>query len=180
MTKLSAVMVVPTIPLDMLPPAEREVVSRFLFQTMRGIDANHTARWRRMWSRVAQGEVLQCYPIVERSGLYHRRHMAIEGRIFENQDGFPPTAAGRRKFRDWLKVGASLARLELQGEVPNWLPGSVSYEDLSDDEFREFHEAAVDYLRTPYALKKLWPAVKPAERMRMLELQLAGPRERDE
>lgn len=175
--KASAVMVTPVVPLRDLPPAELEVVSRFLFRHMRGLNAEHSRRWRRMWGRVAQGEVLQVYPVVDRSLAYHRRHMAIEGRIFEHQDGFAPTKTGERAFRNWLKVGASLVKLELEGGEPKWLPGSCSYDELSDDEFREFHEAAMDFLHTPRALRKLWPAVRSAQRLEMLESVLNRPEE---
>lgn len=178
--KLSAILVHPTIPLQTLPPAEVDVIRRFLFRNMRGADEVHDRRWRRLWGRVAAGEVLQLYPVVERSLAYHCRHMAIERRIFENQDGFAPTEAGRRAFRNWLKVGASLVTLELEGGEPKWLPGSVSYEDLSDDEFREFHEAAIDFLRTPRALRKLWPAVAAEQRMEMLESNLNRPEEENQ
>lgn len=171
--KASSVMVMPTIPLDMLPPHDREVVSRFLFQTMRGLDEEHTRRWRRMWARVAQGEVLQVYPVVDRSLAYHRRHMALETRIYENQDGF----ATRRGFRVWLKVGAALVHLELHDGEVKFIPGSLSYEELSDDEMREFHEAAMEFVRTPRALRRLWPAVKASQRLEMLETLLRDPEE---
>lgn len=178
--KASAVMVAPTVPLRDLPPHELDVVRRFLFQTMRGLDEEHSRRWRRMWARVADGEVLQVYPVVDRSLAYHRRHMAIEGRLFEHQDGFVPTKAGQRAFRLWLKTGAALLHLELHGGEVKFLAGSLSYEEMSDDEMRSFHEAAMEFLQAPHALRKLWPAVKPALRPSMLEAVLRNPEEIDQ
>ena len=175
--KASAVMVMPMLPLQELPKDELEHVSRFLFRHMRGVDAEHTRRWRRLWARVAEGEMLHFYPAVERSLAYHRMHMAMEDRVFAHQDGFVMTTAGRRAFRNWLKLGASHVTLELQGGELQFLPGSLSYEDMSDDEMRAFHEAAVDYLHTPHALETLWPVVKPQERQQMLDAALRGPGE---
>jgi len=175
--KTTSIMVMPTVPLMHLPPAEREIVSRFLFQTMQGLDEQHTRRWRRMWSRVAQGEILQLYPVVARSLSFHRRHMAIERRLFENQDGFPPTKAGEQAFRFWLKTGAAHGRYELVDGDLKFIPSSLSYDETSDDEMREFHEAAMEFLSTPRALRRLWPAVKPAQRLEMLETLLRKPEE---
>jgi hypothetical protein len=171
--KLSSVMVAPTVPLSALPPQELDVIRRFLFQTMRGLDEDHSRRWRRMWGRVADGEVLQVYPVVERSLSFHRRYMAVENRIFDAQDGF----ATKRGFRLWLKLGAALCHMELHGGEIKFIPGSLSYEELSNDEMLEYHEAAMDFLRSPRALKRLWPAVKASERHLMLEAALLNPEE---
>lgn len=178
--KASAIMVMPTVPLDMLPAGEREIVSRFLFRTMRPVDEQHRRRWARMWRRAARGEVMALYPVVDRDFGYHAMHMATEQRLFANQDGFVMTKAGQRAFRNWLKVGASLVTLELEGGEPQFLPGSLSYEDLSDDEMREFHEAAMDWLRDPRALQQLWPAVPAEQRMAMLEAALRDPEDHQE
>jgi hypothetical protein len=175
--KQSAILVMLTEPLDSVPAIELDALRRLLFQRVRGLDDDHQRRWLRFWKRLTSGEVAEFYPVVDRAGPYHARHMAIEGRIFENQDGFPASTAGRRAFRNWIKVGASLVRLEIDGDEPRWLPGSCSYEELSDDEMREFHEAAMDWMHTPRALKKLWPEVKPADRLQMLETLLANPTE---
>lgn len=171
--KLSAVMVMPTIPLQHLPPRDLEAVSRFLFQTMRGLDAQHTRRWRRLWARVADGELLQLYPVVDRHLAFHQRHMAIEGRIFELQDGF----VQREAFRVWLKTGAAFGHFEACDGQLVFVPDSLSYDEASDDEMREFHEAAMEFLRTPHALATLWPAVRAEDRPAMLEAALRDPQE---
>lgn len=177
MTKLSAILIMLTEPVEALPTSEVDAVRRFLTQRVRGLSEDHHRRWLRWLKRLTQGEVSQFYPVVERAGPFHARHMAIESRIFENQDNFAPTKAGERAFRNWLKVGASLVSLELRGGEPTFLPGSLSYEDLSDDEMREFHDAAIAWLHDPRALKKLWPAMKAADRAQTLELLLRDPKE---
>lgn len=175
--KQSAILIMLTEPVELLPASELDAVRRFLTKRVRGLNDDHHRRWLRWLKRLTHGEVQQFYPVQDRAGPFHARHMTIEGRIFANQDGFPPTKAGERAFRNWLKVGASLVRLELHGGEPQFLPGSLSYEEASDDEMREFHEAAMEYLRMPRALRKLWPAVKPAHRLEMLETLLRKPEE---
>lgn len=173
--KQSAILVMLTEPMEALPASEREAVSRFLFRRVRGLSPEHQRRWARFWKRLINGECAKFYPVVDRSLVFHQRHMAIENRLFEEQDGFSATTAGRRWFRNWLKVGAALVHLELKGEAAEWVAGSLSYEDLSDDEMREFHEAAMDFLKQPHALKRLWPHVKPELRAQMLEAALVQP-----
>jgi hypothetical protein len=169
--KASAILVQPVAPLDALPPAELDVVRRFLFQHMRGLDAEHDRRWRRFWARIVNGEVAQFYPVVDRSGAFHARHMAIEGRIFENQDAFVQL----RPFRDWLKTGAAFGTWQIVDGQHKFVPSSLSYEDCSDDEMRQFHQDAMDYLHTPHALRRLWPHLNHARRLEMLETLLHHP-----
>lgn len=177
--KQSAILVMLTEPMEALPVAEREAVSRFLFRRVRGLNPEHQRRWGRFWKRLIEGECAEFYPVVGRSLAFHRRHMAMETSLFEEQDGFAPTAAGRRWFRNWLKVGAALVHLELKGDAANWVADSFSFDALSDDEAREFHEAAIDFLRSPRALKRLWPAVKADQRLQMLEAALADPNQNE-
>jgi hypothetical protein len=177
--KQSAILIMLTEPLQQVPQQELDAARRLLTQRVRGLSEDHHRRYMRWLKRLFSGEVAKFYPEVDRAGPYHRRHMAIEGRLFEEQDGFAPSAAGRRAFRNWLKVGASLVTLELHGGEPRWLPGSCSHEALSDDEMREFHEAAIDFLRAPRSLKKLWPAVPAKDRHLMLEAVLRNPNEEE-
>lgn len=166
--KLSAIMVSPTIPLADLPRQERETLSRVLFQCFQGLDEAHNRRWRRLWRRIFEGASLHFYPVVERSGAYHRRHMAIEGAIFDHQDGF----YSREAFRQWLKTGAAFGRFVATDAGLVFEPASVSYDQCSDDQMREFHEAALEFLHTDHALATLWPAMAPKQRAEALELVL--------
>ena len=103
MTKPSAILVCPQVALRMLPAAEREVVSRFLFDNIRGLDEKHDKRWRRLWGRFWKadpGEVFHLEIVVDRSGPFHRRHMAMEQALFDRQERW------RRldDMRWWLKT----------------------------------------------------------------------------
>jgi hypothetical protein len=178
--KQSAILVMLTEPMDAMNDHERDVVRRFLTQKVRGLSPDHHRRWLRFLKRLTAGEVQEFYPILDRAGPYHARHMAIERLIFENQEGFPASKAGERAFRNWLKVGASLVSLEIHDGEAKWLPGSLKFEEISDDEMREFHEAAIDFLHIPYALKRLWPAVKGSQRTEMLDTLLTNPNQQEE
>jgi hypothetical protein len=167
-------------PLRFLPTVLVEALSRVCFHWIRGVDEVHDRRWRRLLSNLFHtrdaAPVLQFYPVVDRSGRFHKRHMAIEGRIYENQDGF----LQREAFRIWLKTGACWGHYEAFNGALVFVPNSCSYEDASDDEMREFHEDAIAYLRTPHALAVLWPAVVPERRLEMLETLLRDPEEQTE
>jgi hypothetical protein len=97
--------------------------------------------------------------------------MAIEGRIYESQDGFYSLAG----FRWWLKTGAGFGAYSHHNGSLVFVPSSLSWEDCSDDEMREFTENALAYLRTPHALTTLWPAVAANDREAMLEAYLIDP-----
>lgn len=91
---------------------------------------------------------------VPRSREFHARHFAILNRIFESQATFTDDTI----FRKWAELGAGYC---------DWVPGldgamqaipkSIDYATLDDQEFREVHQAVMDFLRTPHALKTLWP-----------------------
>ncbi len=170
--KRSLVMVKPHVPLSMLAPFELEILSRVLFQYIEGLSAEHNTRWRRFWRRWLHSNRTQgFYPDEERSGAFHARHMAIEDRIYEHQDGF----VQRKAFRLWLKTGAVFGNFVASGGALVFEPSSLSYEDCSDDEMREFHEDAIEFLRTPLALATLWPAMSEDDRMETLESLLRKP-----
>lgn len=174
--KLSAIMVRLPFPLRMLSGIELEVLSRILFEYFQGLSPEHAARWKRIWRRLYhRGGNLSFFPVVERSGKFHARHMAIEDRIFEHQDNFPPNRAGKNAFREWLKTGAVFGHWEASAGQLVFVPDSLKYEDCSDDEMREFHQAAIDFLRTPYAVHTLWPAMSEAHAFETIESLLENP-----
>lgn len=175
MTKPSDIMVCPVVALRTLTDAERDVIRNFLFGCIKGLDATHDARWRRMWGRMWKaeaGEVTHLQTIVDRSGQFHKRHMAIEGALFENQERFTQV----KPFRLWLKTGAAFGDYtrDKTGRL-RFTPSSVEYEKCSDDEMREFHAAAVDFLHTPKAQRRLWPHLSPTQRAEKLDAVLNKP-----
>lgn len=173
MTKPACIMLVKRHPLDGFSEFERSIIRRFLFDCFRGADEQNEGRWRRLWSRfwkAEPGQLFQLDNVVERSSDFHRRHMAIEQRLFDSQDTFLNLPA----LRDWLKVGAAFVTWEPDGKGGIVaVPRSTSYEKCSDDEMRELHEAMLAHLRTPPAQERLWGHLAPARRAVMLESVLA-------
>lgn len=175
--KASAILVHLAAPLRFMPPAQLQAVERFLFQWVEGNDTQHNSRWRRLWSRLFHSKQrnpsLHLYVVEARSGRFHARHMAIEGRIFDSQEHFL-TRAG---FRLWLKTGAAFGQMVASAGALVFEPSSLSYDECGDDEMREFHEDAMRFLRTPRALETLWPHVPAAQRLERFEHFLADPNE---
>jgi hypothetical protein len=156
-----------------IPEADREAARRVLFGIVDGLGEINRKRWRRFFStllRMEPGEMATIRTHKARSGPFHRRHMAMEQAIFENQDRFENFEKG---FRDWLKVGAGHC---------DWHPGprggifpvpkSISYSEIEEGEMREFHEAAVAFLRTDHATRALWPHAPEDARMQAIEALL--------
>jgi hypothetical protein len=173
MTKPSTILVCPVVPLRQLPPAEREIVSRFLFQNIRGMDTKNDKRWRRFWSQLWQaeaGEGFQILSMEERGGPFHRRHRAILERLFQSQDRF----GNIEKLHDWLKVGAAFVTWEPgKDQKLVAIPRSTAFEKCSENEMHEFHEDMVEYLHEPRAQRYLWKHLKPAARAEMVEAILS-------
>lgn len=159
-----------------LPPEDLEVARRILLQCISGMDAKHQKRWNRFWGRVFNaepGEAFAFVPDVDRSLVFHKRWMAIERRIFENQEAF----RNLDRFRDWLKTGAGWGEYRLVGERMRFVPASVNFDSASDDEMREFAAAAEEFLHTPRASRKLWPHLTPKRRAEMVEALITNPNE---
>lgn len=140
------------------------VVRKVVFGIIDGLGDVNRKRWRRFWSglrRLAPGEMVEVSTRKQRSGPFHRRHMAIEHRVFDSQERLDEFSV----FRDWLKVGCGFC---------DWLPGarggvfpiprSIAYDQLEDDAMREFHEQAVAFLRSAHACKFLWPKLPAQQR----------------
>lgn len=176
-TKPSPILFCPVVALRQLQPAEREVLSRVLFQGIKGMDAQNNERWKRFWSQIWNAEPgvgFQIYVAEERSGPFHRRHRVILEKLFESQDRFRHID----KLHDWIKVGAGFVTWEPgKDNKPVAIPKSTSFPECSENEMREFHEAMVDYLREPRAQRYLWKHLKPAMRAEMVETILDDHRE---
>lgn len=176
MTKASSILICPMVNLGHLPDAERDVLRRFWTEYVRGMDAKHDKRWRRLGRdlfRAEPGEGIELYRRKPRSLKFHKRWMAIERRIFENQDAYVQL----ERFRDWLKTGAGFGSYHLVNGVMKFVPSSVSFDDCSDDEMREFTEDALGFLHTDRATRKLWRHLPAAKRQEMLDTLLADPQQ---
>lgn len=140
--------------------ADADAARRFLFGFIDGLGERGRKRWRRFVGalfRLEPGEMVDIFTRRPRSGPFHRRHMLIESRVFDAQERFDDFEA----FRYWLKVGAGFvtwAAGPKGGVVP--IPKSISFDKAHEDEFREFHDNAIAFLRGPHAANYLWPHLR--------------------
>lgn len=131
-------------------------------------------QWRRFWNgmlRLEPGEMATITTHRERLGWFHRKHMKLESRIFEEQERFEDF----EQFRNWLKIGAGhcdWAPGPKGGVVP--IPRSIAYSRIDQQEMESFHDAAVRFLRTPHAAKALWPKLPESQRDDAIEAILSG------
>lgn len=138
---------------------DKECARRAMFGMVDGLGDRGKKQWRRFWNGLLQmepGEIAMVRTQRRRSGPFHRRHMLIENSVFEAQE----RVADFEQFRLWLKVGSGLVVWMAGpkgGVFP--VPKSISYEQMEEDEMREFHEAAMAFLRTDHATRYLWPHI---------------------
>ncbi|MGS1116001.1 hypothetical protein [Castellaniella sp. UC4442_H9] len=157
-----------------LTEQERAIARRAVFEAVDGLGERNQRKWRRLWNRIWKlepGEAMNISTNQERLGWYHRKHMALEQRVFEAQERFEVFAG----FRTWLKTGAGFV---------TWFPGpkggvipvvkSISYAKLEQGEMEVFHADAVRFLRTAHAQKTLWPHLAPIAAAEMMETILEG------
>lgn len=153
-----------------IPDADKNAARRVLFGLVDGLGDHGRKQWRRFFNllmRLEPGEMVELNTHKNRSGPYHRRHFAIEQALFEAQERFEIF----EQFRYWLKVGAgwvTWAAGPKGGVVP--IPRSVSYKAAEQQEFMEFHEKTMDFLRGPHAARYLWPHLKEKSDARMHEI----------
>lgn len=149
-------------------------VRAFLFGALDGANRDDRRAWRRFWKRVTTmepGEMAAVEMAFPRSGPFHRRHMAIEQAVFDSQERF----GDFEMLRHWLKIGAGWvvwAPGAKGGIVP--LPKSISYAKADEEEFRQFHEQVVAFLRGPHAAPYLWRHLGDEGAHQMMDAILGG------
>lgn len=158
-----------------LTEQEREAARKVMFGFVDGLGDAGKKQWRRFWNRLLKlepGEMVTVTSHQERLGWYHRKHMALEAAVFEAQERFE----NFKDFRTWMKVGAGFCDWfpgPKGGVIP--VPKSISYAKLEQAEMEQFHHDAVAFLRTPHAIKTLWPHAKQSNMGGdILEFILAG------
>lgn len=153
---------------------EKSVARRVMFGYIDGLGERGQKQWRRFWNRLLKlepGEMVDIKTNQERLGWYHRKHMALEARVFESQERFEDFDA----FRAWLKVGSGFVTWfpgPKGGVIP--VPKSISYAKLEQADMEAFHADAVRFLRTGHAQKTLWPHLSPSAAAEMMEGVLEG------
>lgn len=153
--------------------ADKEAAKRVLFGQIDGLSEQHRKSWRRIWNwfmtKAEPGEMLEIRTHRERLGWFHRKHMALEQKVFEAQERFDHFEA----FRAWLKVGSGFVDWypgPRGGVIP--VPRSISYSKLEQDEMEKVHANMVKFLRTEHAIRTLWPKVPAHQRDLAIEAVL--------
>jgi hypothetical protein len=157
-----------------IPEPERAAARKVLFGLVDGLGEANKKTWRRfvnMLMRLEPGEMVEIKTHKARVGWFHRRHMALEQRVFEAQE----RVTDFKQFRLWLKLGAGFV---------DWMPGpkggvfpvprSIAYSELEEGDMRQFHDDAVQFLRSEHAGKYLWPKLPESQRTEAIEAVLAG------
>lgn len=156
---------------------EREIVRQFLFGIFDGFHKEDKKRWRRWWKRLIEagdGELFRLSMKRDRSGPYHRLVMGMIHTIYEQQEVFttPDT------FLAWLKVGAEWVEwvpdpMGDEGRLAP-VPRSISYDNADQDEFQQFHEQLLVFLRGDRAPRVLWPHLSEVEADAAMDAILEG------
>lgn len=145
-----------------------------LFGAFDGAHKEDKRAWRMFWKRLMRlhpGEMLEFLVRFQRSGPFHRRHMAIEQQVFNAQDRFEHFDV----LRDWLKIGSGWVIWcagPKGGVVP--VPKSISYAKADESEFRQFHDQMIDFLRGDHAAHYLWPHLESDKAFGMIDAILLG------
>lgn len=114
--------------------ADRATANRVLCGVVDGLGELGKKQWRRFISglmRLEPGEMVEIRTHKERTGWYHRKHMALEQMVFESQEKFTEFET----FRTWLKVGSGFVDWHAGpkgGVIP--VPKSLSYAKLEQGE----------------------------------------------
>ncbi|MCQ9618367.1 DUF1367 family protein [Paenalcaligenes niemegkensis] len=129
-------------------------------------DSRAYNRFKGKLQKLQPGETISFEHRFPRSGAFHRRHFAMLGLVFDNQEQF----AYPDDFRSWVEVGAGHCQF-----VPGpdgrmvALPKSVSYTNLDDVEFSEHHAKVVSFLRSTAATRFLWPLINDTQAGQAME-----------
>jgi hypothetical protein len=162
------------VPLRHMPPAEVDVIRRFLFQNIKGMDSKSDQRWKRLWAQIwnaDQGVGFQIYSAEERSGPFHRRHRVILESLFDAQEMFPSVDA----LHDWVKLQCWFVHWDAGKPVPR----STAFDRCSEDEIRELNKGFEDLLHKPEVQEAFWPHLSPTLRAEMVETILSGQKEHE-
>lgn len=153
---------------------EKATARKVIFGIVDGLGERGRKQWRRLWNsimRLEPGEMVELTTLQPRLGWYHRKHFAMEQALFEAQERFEEFES----FRTWLKVGAGHVEWfpgPKGGVIP--VPKSISYSKLEQGAMEQFHNDAVQFLRTEHAGKTLWKHLSQVDRITMIETVLAG------
>lgn len=157
---------------------QRSIMRSVIFEMFKGCTNIDHKKWIGIWRELmaaGAGEVFTINVTINRSGYFHRRHMLLEQKFFDNQEIF----YSFKMFRDWLKTGAGFVDWHVVRGMLIPEPKSISYEECDQIEMEIFHNDAVAFLRTRRAQSELYPHLSPDMAERAVE-SLLGSFERQD
>ncbi len=161
-----------------LEEQQAKAVRDWLFGCFKGATAADDKGWRRFMRAMNEGVAGEYFQITverQRVGWRHRKQMALEGKVFDSQERI----AEKESFRLWLKIGAGFvtwAAGPRGGVFP--VPRSINFDRCSEEEFAEYRDGVMTFLRTQHAQKYLYPALTPQMAEQCME-SILEPFERD-
>lgn len=137
------------------------IVRQFLFGAVDGVNDRDKRAWRGFWRAVNESPFGEYFTVSikrRRSGPFHRLSFAVMQAVFKGQERFDDF----KIFRNFVKIGAGFVDYipDVHGEL-HAVPKSVSFDDCSEEEMRQFHDDSVTFLRTGPAQSVLWPQLSP-------------------
>jgi hypothetical protein len=130
--------------------------------------------WRKFVRDLPPGDTFRFSWKRARSPKFHRYFFGVLGSLFDTQEQF----AEDGNLLDWIKIGAGHAVFHPgpDGRMMA-IPKSIAWENLEEDDFREFVDAAWAFLRSERAGFYLWPLMTPAARSEAIERLLEDKRD---
>jgi len=145
-----------------LEEPEATAVRGFLFQHLDGATDRDKRAWRqfvRALHEAGSGEFFSIRLERARVSWRHRKHMALEYKVFNAQERITDV----EQFRLWLKLGAGFVDWMAGpkgGVFP--VPRSISFTKCTEEEADDYRLRVVQFLRTAHAQHYLFPALSPA------------------
>jgi len=117
-----------------------KILVRKQFGTLRPVDEAGEEVLR----GIANGDTVRVEITRPRNVRMHRLYWALVSLIFANQ-AEPHRYASTEDVHNALKIAAGLrTRIELPGGVVGFIPGSIAFHKMSQDEFRAFYDRVCD------------------------------------
>lgn len=124
---------------------------------LRGLTESDQRRWAKFLAntrKMESGDTIKAAFKLPRSKAFHRRHFAILGGLFKAQEQFTEFD----RFREWVQIGAGFCDI-MPGPKgkPVAVSRSIAWEALEEADFAEHHRAVMDFVRSTYFTRFVWP-----------------------
>jgi hypothetical protein len=112
-----------------------------MVKTLEGLQATD-AEGQLALSKIGEGEVVQVEVTQPRNSQFHRRFFALLNLVFDNQERYQ----SHGELLDALKFGIGHCDTFMQSGVQYAFPKSISYAEMTSEEFQDFYNRAVHWV----------------------------------